>query len=113
MPGKYFNTKEVSFMDNYHQSDLTCVGNTLDQPIDCVGFDNGSPDPMIRLTLTPGSGGGSCMPLADRCPTASYSFVRGSCGAAAAGVSCGAPQTPGPWPCTVEPTEAGAQAPQA
>lgn len=108
MPGKYFDTKAARFIDNYHQADLICVGNTLDAAINCVGFDNGSPDPMIRLVLTPppagdgaGAGAGGCAPLADRCPTASYTFVRGSCGPAAAGVACEAPQTPGPWPCSV------------
>jgi hypothetical protein len=88
-PGSgYFTVKHAKITDNYHQADLVCVGNTLSDPLSCVGYDNGGPDTIFNARITPGAS-------AAFNSTASYSFV------ALDGPTGSPPQTPGPWPCTL------------
>ena len=88
-------------MDNYHTGQLTCVGNTLKPEncfvagpggcLSCVGFDNGMGSTIFQVNVMAGNGD-------DGAPSANYSFVD------LTGLSRQAPQTPGPWPCTVSPS---------
>jgi hypothetical protein len=89
-------------MDNYHQAKLICVGSTLDNRIDCTGFDNGTFWNLFLVTLTPSTTKGDP-------PTASYKFITAknqgsqddSICSNEGTAACEASQTPGPWPCTV------------
>jgi hypothetical protein len=84
-----------------HQGDLTCVGNSLTAAncfvagpggcLSCVGFDNGLGTTIFQVTVVAGVDGAA--------PSANYSFVE-----LGGQPERKAPQTAGPWPCTVSPT---------
>ena len=42
----------ATIVDNYNYAALICVGNSLNSPINCVGFNNGVGDSVFYVTIT-------------------------------------------------------------
>lgn len=50
----YFSVVNASIVDNYNYGQLTCIGNSFDNEINCVGFDNGVGTIIFYVSVPPG-----------------------------------------------------------